>query len=176
MLPADVVARFPATRCRVALWGVAPFEPFLTHHRPIDEQKSWDVVMTDIPEDDAHCARPDRDMKKSKSEIDRYIGSRIRERRLSLHLTQEFLASALGVSSQQVQNYEKGANGISAVRLFDVCKILNVSLASMFPPDHSRDLSHPCYPITIVQAGIGFMAHRGKPNQALMAACRDRGY
>jgi transcriptional regulator with XRE-family HTH domain len=76
-------------------------------------------------------------MKKSKSEIDEYIGSRIRECRLSLHLTQELLARALGVSFRQVQNYEKGANGISAVRLFDFCKILNVSLASMFLSDHS---------------------------------------
>ena len=49
----------------------------------------------------------------------------------------------LGVSFQQVQNYEKGANGISAVRLFDFCKILNVSLVSMFPPDHSRGLPGP---------------------------------
>jgi transcriptional regulator with XRE-family HTH domain len=80
---------------------------------------------------------------KSKSEIDEYIGSRIRECRLSLHLTQEQLARALGVSFQQVQNYERGANGISAVRLFDICKILNVSLTSMFPPGHPKDLPHP---------------------------------
>jgi transcriptional regulator with XRE-family HTH domain len=59
---------------------------------------------------------------KSKSEIDDYIGWRIRECRLSVHLTQEQLARALGVSFQQVQNYEKGANGISAVRLFGSAK------------------------------------------------------
>jgi transcriptional regulator with XRE-family HTH domain len=79
-------------------------------------------------------------MKKLKSEIDEYIGSRIRECRLSLHLSQELLARALGVSFQQVQNYEKGANGISAVRLFDICRILNVPLESMFPPADSKDL------------------------------------
>ncbi|WP_291568599.1 helix-turn-helix transcriptional regulator [Bradyrhizobium sp.] len=78
-------------------------------------------------------------MKKTKSEIDEYIGSRIREYRLSLRLTQEQLASALKVSFQQVQNYEKGINGISAVRLFDICKILNVPLASMFPPDDPKE-------------------------------------
>ena len=79
---------------------------------------------------------------KSKSEIDDYIGSRIRECRLSLHLTQEQLARALGVSFQQVQNYEKGANGISAVGLFGICKSLNVSLTSMFPPEHPKGF-HP---------------------------------
>src|SRR6187402_2423216 len=71
---------------------------------------------------------------KSKSEVDGYIGSRIRECRLSLSLTQEELADALGISFQQVQNYEKGTNGVSAVRLFDICKILNVSPLTMFPP------------------------------------------
>jgi transcriptional regulator with XRE-family HTH domain len=80
-------------------------------------------------------------MKKAKSisEIDEYIGSRIRDCRLALGLTQDLLAKALGVSFQQVQNYEKGANGISAVRLFEVCGIFNVSLASMFPPDTRCD-------------------------------------
>jgi transcriptional regulator with XRE-family HTH domain len=81
-------------------------------------------------------------MTKPKSKIDEYIGWRIRESRLSLHLSQELLAKALGVSFQQVQNYEKGTNGISAVRLFDVCRILNAPLESMFPPTGSKSLSH----------------------------------
>ena len=76
---------------------------------------------------------------KSKTEIDEYIGARIREGRVVLNLSQEQLARSLGVSFQQIQNYEKGANGVSAVRLFDICKILNVSLVSMFPQDHSKD-------------------------------------
>jgi len=50
----------------------------------------------------------------------------MRERRLSLNMTQEQLAKALGVSFQQIQNYE---NGVSAARLFDICKILNVSFS-----------------------------------------------
>ena len=77
---------------------------------------------------------------KSKLEIDRYIGVRIREGRLALNLSQEQLAGALGVSFQQVQNYESGVNGVSAVRLFDVCRILQVPLASMFP----RETTDPC--------------------------------
>jgi transcriptional regulator with XRE-family HTH domain len=80
---------------------------------------------------------------KLQSEIDEHIGARIRESRVGLNLSQEQLAKALGISFQQIQNYEKGANGVSAVRLFDICKILNVSLASMFPPHHPKDSSCP---------------------------------
>jgi transcriptional regulator with XRE-family HTH domain len=73
---------------------------------------------------------------KSRSVIDDYIGAQMRKRRLSLNMTQEQLAKALAlsVSFQQIQNYENGVNGISAVRLFDICKILNVPLLYMFPP------------------------------------------
>jgi transcriptional regulator with XRE-family HTH domain len=80
---------------------------------------------------------------KLKSEIDEHIGARIRESRVALNLSQEQLARALGVSFQQIQNYEKGANGVSAVRLFDICKILNVSLTSMFPQDQPKDSPRP---------------------------------
>ena len=45
------------------------------------------------------------------------------------------IASILGVSFQQIQKYEKGMNRVSAVRLFDICKVLNVSLSSMFERD-----------------------------------------
>ena len=76
----------------------------------------------------------------SRSQIDQYVGARIREGRLALNLSQEQLARALGVSFQQIQNYERGANGVAAVRLFDICKILNVSLASMFPQHRANDL------------------------------------
>jgi transcriptional regulator with XRE-family HTH domain len=102
-------------------------------------------------------------MKASKSEIDEHIGSRIRECRLSLHLSQELLARALGVSFQQVQNYEKGINGISAVRLFDFCRILNVPLESMFPPAYPKGL-----PRSTAQSGFHNCA--SSPKQALGAS------
>jgi DNA-binding XRE family transcriptional regulator len=70
-----------------------------------------------------------------KSAIDKYIGSRMRESRLSLNISQEALGKALGISFQQIQSYERGANGVSAVRLFEICKILNVSLSFMFQRD-----------------------------------------
>lgn len=50
-------------------------------------------------------------------------------------MSQELLSEQLGVSFQQIQKYESGKNRVSAARLFDVCKVLNVSLASMFERD-----------------------------------------
>jgi transcriptional regulator with XRE-family HTH domain len=66
------------------------------------------------------------------STVDAYIGARMRESRHACSITQESLAKLLGISFQQVQKYEKGANRVSAARLFDICEALDVSLASMF--------------------------------------------
>jgi transcriptional regulator with XRE-family HTH domain len=97
---------------------------------------------------------------KSKSKIDEYVGARIREARVALNLSQEQLAKALGVSFQQIQNYEKGANGVSAVRLFDICKILSVSLASMFPQDSPKALERPFTQLPLNKpAGRGMTTH-----------------
>ena len=80
-------------------------------------------------------------MKKSKAKkasprsinaVDIYIGARMRERRLALNLSQAGLGEVLGVTFQQVQKYEGGKNRVSAARLFEICRILNLSLSSMF--------------------------------------------
>ena len=74
----------------------------------------------------------------------------MRERRLALRMSQKQIGEALGVTFQQIQKYERGVNRVSAARLFDICKVLNVSLSSMFErnPKASRDtrgrkLAHP---------------------------------
>jgi transcriptional regulator with XRE-family HTH domain len=69
---------------------------------------------------------------RSAGAVDRYIGARMRDGRQAIGLSQGALAKKLGVSFQQVQKYESGANRVSAARLFDICEILGVSLASMF--------------------------------------------
>jgi transcriptional regulator with XRE-family HTH domain len=48
-------------------------------------------------------------------------------------MSQKSLANAVGVSFQQIQHYEAGANGITAVRLFEIAKVLNVSVSVLFP-------------------------------------------
>src|SRR5882757_6145662 len=67
--------------------------------------------------------------------VDAYIGARMRERRIALNMSQHELGRALGVSFQQIQKYERGRNRVSAARLFDICKVFNVSLSSMFESD-----------------------------------------
>ena len=67
-------------------------------------------------------------------EMDANVGIRIRKRRLELGLTQQELAAKLGLSYQQVQKYETGANRISAGRLWAIAKVLAAEPAYFFQP------------------------------------------
>ncbi len=57
--------------------------------------------------------------------IDLQIGSKVRERRLIMGLSQDALAKCIGLTFQQVQKYERGVNRISVSRLLDICDALN---------------------------------------------------
>ena len=74
--------------------------------------------------------------------VDEHVGERIRVRRSLLGLSQQKLGEVLGLSFQQVQKYEKGANRVSASRLFAFAKILNVPPSYFFenmPTDPTSD-------------------------------------
>src|SRR5918997_4134780 len=64
--------------------------------------------------------------------VDVHVGARIRTRRLLLGMNQEALATALGLTFQQVQKYEGGSNRVSASRLAQMAEILGVSVAYFF--------------------------------------------
>jgi transcriptional regulator with XRE-family HTH domain len=64
--------------------------------------------------------------------IDIHVGKRIRMRRLFLGMNQETLANALGLTFQQVQKYEGGANRVSASRLSAMADILGVPISFFF--------------------------------------------
>jgi len=64
--------------------------------------------------------------------IDVHVGARVRLRRTLLGLTQETLGDALGITFQQVQKYERGANRISSSRLWDLSRVLDVPVAFFF--------------------------------------------
>ncbi len=71
-------------------------------------------------------------LKKATNPIDRHVGSRVRMQRMMLGMSQEKLGEAIGLTFQQVQKYEKGANRISASRLQHIAHILNVPVAFFF--------------------------------------------
>lgn len=71
--------------------------------------------------------------------VDVHVGSRVRLRRTLLGLSQEKLGDALGLTFQQVQKYERGANRIGASRLFDLSRVLDVPV-SFFFDDMSSDI------------------------------------
>lgn len=70
--------------------------------------------------------------KKQPSSIDAHVGSRVRLRRMLIGMSQEKLGELLGLTFQQVQKYEKGANRIGASRLFDISTILGVPVSYFF--------------------------------------------
>ncbi|MGL5445818.1 MAG: helix-turn-helix domain-containing protein [Rhabdaerophilum sp.] len=68
-------------------------------------------------------------MKKAPGEFDRHVGRRIRMRRIQVGMSQERLADSLGVTFQQVQKYEKGANRITMSRMRIVAQVLGVPMS-----------------------------------------------
>jgi transcriptional regulator with XRE-family HTH domain len=62
----------------------------------------------------------DRMSPKDPNEIDQLVGSRVRQRRMLIGLSQEHLAKALGITVPQLQKYEKGVNRISVAGVLDV--------------------------------------------------------
>ncbi len=83
---------------------------------------------------------------KAPDPIDKYVGSRVRMRRIMLGMSQERLGDSLGLTFQQVQKYEKGTNRIGASRLQQISDVLQVPVQFLFEGA----------PTTAGQAGGGF--------------------
>src|SRR5512134_1770628 len=64
--------------------------------------------------------------------VDVHVGGRVRLRRTLLGLSQEKLGEAVGLTFQQIQKYERGANRIGASRLFEFSRILDVPVSFFF--------------------------------------------
>jgi transcriptional regulator with XRE-family HTH domain len=71
-------------------------------------------------------------VKKATNPVDKHVGSRIRMRRMMLGMSQEKLGDGLGLTFQQVQKYEKGANRIGAGRLQHISHILQIPVPFFF--------------------------------------------
>ena len=64
--------------------------------------------------------------------VDRHVGRRVCEKRISLGYNQSDLGRALGLTFQQIQKYEKGTNRISASKLYDISRFFKVDVAYFF--------------------------------------------
>lgn len=67
-----------------------------------------------------------------KHPVDVHVGKRIRHRRWMSGTTQQQLAENVGIKFQQIQKYETGMNRVSASRLWDIAKVLNVPVSFFF--------------------------------------------
>ena len=70
--------------------------------------------------------------------VDTYVGQRLRAERLRLKLTQGELGSALGVTFQQIQKYERGSNRVSASMLVKAANFMGVTVADLFPAPNAE--------------------------------------
>ncbi len=64
--------------------------------------------------------------------VDVHVGARLRLRRTLLGISQEKLGDAVNLTFQQIQKYERGANRVGASRLYEFCRILDVSISYFF--------------------------------------------
>ena len=83
------------------------------------------------------------DLQRQPNPVDVHVGGRIRMRRRVMGLSQEALADALELTFQQVQKYERGANRVSASKLFAAAHVLQVPVSYFFEglplPGQARD-------------------------------------
>ena len=64
--------------------------------------------------------------------VDIYVGKRIRQRRWLIGMSQKELGIKVGLRFQQIQKYETGNNRVSASRLWDISRVLDVSVTFFF--------------------------------------------
>jgi transcriptional regulator with XRE-family HTH domain len=76
--------------------------------------------------------RPGRPRSERPNAIDVQVGARVRLRRNMLGLSQERLGAAIGLTFQQVQKYERAANRISASRLYQLSRVLDVPVSFFY--------------------------------------------
>src|SRR5579862_7262816 len=94
--------------------------------------------------------RPGRRKTDRPNPIDVHVGSRVRLRRNMLGLSQEKLGEAIGLTFQQVQKYERGANRIGASRLLELSRVLGVPVTFFY--DQTDPVHAPPVPTGLEEA------------------------
>lgn len=107
--------------------------------------------------------------------IDRHVGRRLKLRRALMGLSQERLGVLLGVTFQQVQKYERGANRIGAGRLWQLARILGVPVGWFFEELGVVEAGHDPTPgaaAGLAEPGVGFILE--PPRQSAPSAPTPR--
>jgi transcriptional regulator with XRE-family HTH domain len=73
--------------------------------------------------------------------VDVHVGARMRQRRSLLGMSQTKVGDAVGLTFQQIQKYERGANRIGSSRLFEFAKVLDVPVSYFFDEMPSNALA-----------------------------------
>ena len=93
---------------------------------------------------------------KGPNPIDVHVGLRVRLRRKELGISQSQLAEGLGLTFQEVQKYERGANRISASKLFELARLLQTEISYFFVGSDALAAStggdHPAAYNSIIEA------------------------
>jgi transcriptional regulator with XRE-family HTH domain len=100
--------------------------------------------------------------------VDVYVGARLRMRRVMLGLSQGKLGEQLGVTFQQIQKYEKGANRISAARLRQAAQVLDTNIQFFLEGAPTESLSTgafavsttPPFDVTFLSSSEGLQLNR----------------
>ena len=69
--------------------------------------------------------------------LDAMVGARVRMLRVNRGISQTALAQRIGVTFQQVQKYEQGADRVGASRLAQIASVLGVSVGEFFEPSRA---------------------------------------
>ena len=107
------------------------------------------------------------------SRIDAMVGARVRMLRERRKMSQTALGEAIGVSFQQVQKYERGANRVSASKLYEIARALEAPVSYFFEglaeptPDRRRPRE-----IEAQEVSIGEFLHSSEGMELARAFCR----
>ncbi|KQP10682.1 MAG: helix-turn-helix transcriptional regulator [Methylobacterium sp.] len=93
-------------------------------------------------------------MPKQTTDVDRLVGLRITALRKARGLSQTALGTAVGVTFQQVQKYEKGQNRVGAGRLREIARLLEVPVSAFFEDDDAGGTQSDVFGFLSAQGAI----------------------
>lgn len=105
--------------------------------------------------------------------VDVHVGRRIRLRRSLMEMSQSDLGKELGLTFQQVQKYERGDNRVSASRLYDIARVLDVTISFFFDDLPEELLAQHAVVRPVLPAAEGVQLSLDDESEALVRAYYD---